>query len=144
MPERRTRFLIVLLTLAALAVLVAKETYRFYDGRAAAREVDASGAAAASAATASTTFVAARQWLVGNGYAVVVWNPHDPSGFVGVQEAGGERRLIVQGQRHLRPQSWLGNATWVDLTFRFSLEGVFQDVQARSSPVEAPGIWPTG
>lgn len=126
-----------------LAAGAAAEVYRLFDRRAIAREADQARDLASASASPATVPDDARRWLESNGYRVVVWNPHHPRGFVGMQESSHDGKYaIVQGQRQIREGNWLVKRSWLDLTFRFTLDGRFHDVQANESPLEAPSTRP--
>lgn len=89
---------------------------------------------AEKSAGSTTTFKDAYQWLVDNEFKVMMWNPHQDQGWV-----AGEREYtkddetthlhyIVQGSRQLTKKSFLSDASWIDLKFRFDPEHKFQDV----------------
>ncbi|HEV7298038.1 MAG TPA: hypothetical protein VGN72_01645 [Tepidisphaeraceae bacterium] len=116
------------------------EAYRFFDRRAIVREAAQAADIALASASASTAPEDARRWLEFHGFRVIVWNPHDSRGYVGMQQSGSnERRAIVQGQRQMRDGA---EPTWLDLTFRFNHDGTFHDVQSRPSRLEVPTTRP--
>lgn len=142
MAKSRKRLVILIVTLALTAGFAA-EAYRHFDRRVLAREADLARSSASASASPAITPEDARRWLESHGYRVILWNPHDPRGFVGIQDSSADGKLaIVQGQRQLREGKWLISPAWLNLTFRFSLDGEFHDVQARPSPLEVPGTRP--
>jgi len=128
---------VLLLFALPVAAGVASEVYGIVDRRAITREVEQARAAALASTSPTTVPADARRWLESNGFHVVVWNPHEPHGYVGMQESTSDgRHLIVEGQRQIRQASWLGEPTWLNLTFRFTLDGDFHDVVARESRLD--------
>jgi hypothetical protein len=72
-----------------------------------------------------------RQWLVDNGFDVMVWNPHQERGWIGYEHKDDEAiYYVVQGSRPLIQGGLLSDASWLDLRFRFSLDRNFQDVES--------------
>jgi hypothetical protein len=131
--------LLIGFAVAVVGAGLGSEGYRFLDRRAVASEALEAKNAATASVNSSATVDDARQWLEANGYRVIVWNPHDPRGFVGQQESSTDgTHVIVQGQRQIRTGHWPSHPTWLDLTFRFKVEGAFFDVQAEPSPMEVP------
>jgi hypothetical protein len=136
--KRLVRRLVVLYVLAGLASMA----YRFLDRRAVARDADDARSAATASASPATTPDDARRWLETNGYRVILWNPHDPRGFVGYQSGTGGDFVIVQGQRQIRHGKWVGKPTWLNVTFRFTFDRAFHDVEADQWPFPAPATRP--
>jgi hypothetical protein len=101
------------------------------------RKAEHARAEALASASPAMVPADAREWLESNGFQVVIWNPHDPNGFVGLREhdAGNQRskNLIVEGQRQVRQEGWMVEPKWLNLTFLFTLDGKFQDVEAKPS-----------
>lgn len=90
---------------------------------------------AEKSAGSTTTFKDAHQWLVDNEFKVMTWNPHQDQGWV-----AGEREYtkddetthlhyIVQGSRLLTEKSFLSDASWIDLKFKFDPEHNFQNIE---------------
>src|SRR5262249_6365223 len=116
---------------------IAFEAYRLIERRAITLEVEGARSAALASARPAMIPADAKQWLASNGFHVVVWNPHDPNGFVGTEDSMDGVYLIVMGQRQIRHDSWLAEPMWLNLTFRFTLCG-FLDFEAKASRLEVP------
>src|SRR5262249_48804070 len=142
MTKARKRLLIGFVVFGVVLGL-ALQAHQFIDDRAIARETDETRNLAIASASPSTTPDDARRWLESNGYRVIIWNPHDPRGFVGKQESSVDgRHVIVEGQRQIRRGDWLVKPRWLNLTFRFTLDGAFHDVQAAPWPLEISATGP--
>jgi hypothetical protein len=142
MTKARKRLLIGLVVFGMVFPL-ALEVYRVIDDRAIAREADEARNLAIASASPATVPDDAHRWLESNGYRVIIWNPHDPRGFVGIQESSVDGKyVIVEGQRQIRRGDWLVKPRWLNLTFRFRLDGAFHDVQARPWPLEISAARP--
>lgn len=81
----------------------------------------------------TTTFNDAYQWLVDNEFEVIMWNPHQNQGWVGYgreDKKGDETTYyIVQGSKSLTGKSFLSDASWIDLKFKFDPEHNFQNIE---------------
>lgn len=114
-------------------------TYRYMDRRTIAREAMQAQRAAMAAASRRTTPDDARRWLENHGFRVILWCPDGPRSHVAVQESSVDgKHLIVRGQRQIRADSWLIEPAWLHVSFRFTLDGAFQDVEADPSSLEFP------
>ena len=85
-------------------------------------------------AGSATTLEDAYQWLIDNEFKVLMWNPHKDRGWIGCgrrytkDDETTHISYIVQGSMQLTEKSFLSDASWVDLIFRFDSEKNFQDV----------------
>jgi hypothetical protein len=134
MTKPRRRFIIALVVVW-LAFGLTSLTYDFLNRRAIASEVAQEKSTAMASTSKATTFDDARRWLEAHGYRVIIWNPHDPRGFVAMQESTTDgKHRIVMGERQIRVDGWLVDPVWLRTTFRFNLSGKFHNVQVDPWP----------
>ena len=113
---------------------IAGGIWQALDDRVVEREVEASRKLAAGSMSPDTTPELAQTWLLQHGYRVVIWNPTEARGFVGMEDGADGKYRIVYGQRQVRTGRWLGKPTWLDFIFRFDAKERFHDVRAGTFP----------
>ena len=87
---------------------------------------------AEKSADSTTTFNDTYQWLVDNEFEVIVWKPHKDQGWISseslITKYSKTTYYIVQGSKLLTEKSFLSDASWIDLKFKFDLEHNFQNI----------------
>jgi hypothetical protein len=128
MSPKKKRVLIALV--AIVLAMNTGELYRSFDSWAVSGEASRERSAALASTSTATTPDDARRWLESNGYRVVIWNPHQTRGFIGMEYSSSDGdHLISMGQKQVRRGGWPLEPVWLDLTFRFKTDGTFEDVQ---------------
>jgi hypothetical protein len=135
MASRKKRIAVTIICLW-ITYGLASGVYQFINDRAAEREGEDWRIRAVQFASAATNFDSARTWFEANGFRVVMSKAREES-------TGEPIHQIVWGQRPLYHGNWLLRPKWLNLKFRFSEAGEFQDVRSDQSLYEFPRPTPT-
>ena len=82
----------------------------------------------------AATFDDVYRWLTGNGFYVWVWNSNQERGWVVKQrqimlEGQDTSYYAIMGSKAMAKKGLFSKGSWLDLWFRFELEGTFKDVE---------------